>query len=85
MIWFRKVSFRKITYIEDNYCRMVTDGSITSFVLKKARHFGLDLRKIYLSDVFPCTIELWGEKQEFLAFVQALAEEFKNYIQDISF
>ena len=86
MKFYRKLNFHKrwIDTGNDLY-KIVSDASITSFVLDKTNYYGLKLVKIELSDCSNCLIEVFGDKKSFLCFIRDFIDTYKNHLTDISF
>ena len=86
MKWYRTLKFHKRHIDEENgYFKIIADNIITSFVLDKAKYYQLKFKKVNFSDFYTCTVELWGDRDSFLAFVQDFVNEYKNYVTDVSF
>lgn len=86
MKWYRNLFFHKrwVETGEDSY-RIVSDASITAYVLDKANFYGLKITKIELNDYSNCNIQFLGDKQSFLCFVRDFINTYKNHLCNISF
>ena len=83
---YRKLNFHKrwIDTGNDLY-KIVSDASITSFVLDKTNYYGLKLVKIELRDCSNRLTEVLGDKKRFLCFIRDFINTYKNHLTDISF
>lgn len=70
---------------DNNNFKTISDVSLTQSIIKKANYYELDIKDIYLNDLYSCKIILKGNKKLFINFVDSLLDDCGKYIEKVHF